>query len=73
MISYLWIYDGVLDASGQRLTLDVEGPRMDRPGMASYQDIFEFVDSDHWILRSQILSDDGGWMQFLEVHHRRLA
>ena len=72
MMTHLWIYEGKLDDSGKSLVLDVEGPRFDGTGMTKYQDIYEIVDHDHWILRSRILGDDGAWHQFMEGHHRRV-
>lgn len=72
MMSHLWIYEGQLDETGHRLILDVEGPRFDGNGMGKYQDILEIVDHDHWILRSQLLGDDGQWHPFMEGHHRRV-
>jgi hypothetical protein len=53
--------------------LDAEGPRFDGQGMAHYQDIIEIVDRDYWILRSQVLGDDGQWLQFMEGHQRRVS
>lgn len=73
MMSHLWLYRGHVDATGKRLTLNVEGPRMAGEGLANYQDIFEIVDRDYWILRSQIQGDDGTWTQFMEGHHRRVC
>jgi hypothetical protein len=73
MMSHLWLYQGQVDSSGKRLVLDVRGPQMAGDGMANYQDIFEIVDRDYWILRSQIQGDDGNWSQFMEGHHRRVA
>lgn len=72
MMTYLWTYDGQLDADGKRLVLDADGPRMDGQGMAKYQDLFEIVSPDHWLLRSQMLGDDGQWQQFMQGHHRRI-
>ena len=73
MMTHLWIYDGQLDGSGRRLVPDVEGPKFDGSGMAKYQDIVEIVGRDHWILKSQMLGDDGQWHQFMEGHHHRMA
>lgn len=72
MMSHLWLYQGQLDDSGKRLVLDVSGPQMSGDGMANYQDIFEVVNRDYWILRSRIQGDDGTWTQFMEGHHRRI-
>jgi hypothetical protein len=71
MMTHLWIYDGAVDTSGKRLIMDVEGPSFDGKGMANYQDIFEIVDRNHWILRSRLQQPDGTWIDFLEGHHRR--
>ncbi len=71
MMDYLSIYNGQKDANG-RLVLNVEGPKFDGSGMTMYQDIFEIVNHDHWILRSQVLNDNGEWMPFMEGHHHRV-
>lgn len=73
MMTHLWLYDGERDSAGSRLTLNTTGPRFDGRGMAQYQDIFEIVDVDHWILRSQMQQEDGTWAQFMEGHHYRLS
>jgi len=71
MMDHLWLYQGQIDPSSNRLVLDVQGPSMDGNGLANYRDIFEIVNRDHWILRSEIQGDDGSWTQFMEGHHRR--
>jgi hypothetical protein len=71
MMTQLWTYKG--QVSGNTLTLDTVGPRFDgQPGGASYQDIVEFVNDDHRVLRSQIQGDDGNWTQFMEAHYHRV-
>ena len=50
----------------------VVGQAFDGSGMGKYQDILEIVDRNHWILRSQLLGDDGQWHPFMEGHHRRV-
>ena len=73
MMTHLWVYDGSLDATGRILTLNAEGPSFVSDGkMAQYQDIIEFVDDDHRILRSQSLGDDGKWNQFMTAHYHRV-
>jgi hypothetical protein len=73
MMTYLWLYDGGLDAAEKVLTLDAEGPSMTDPAkMAKYQDAFEVVNDDHYILRSYLLTDDGKWFQFMTAHYRRV-
>ncbi len=74
MMTYLWVYDGALDAAGKVLTLDSEGPDMATEGkLAKYQDIIELVSDDHRMLRSRVLGDDGKWHQFMTAHYRRTA
>jgi Protein of unknown function (DUF1579) len=69
-MTHLWQYEGTLD--GNVLTLDCEGPSFSEDGkMAKYQDIFEIVDDDHWILRSRLLGEDGKWTDFMEARYRR--
>lgn len=71
VMTHFWIYDGALDADGQILTLDCEGPNFDGPGMLHYQDIIEFVSDDYRTLTSRSLGPDGNWNQFLVAHYRR--
>ena len=62
MMSHLWPYDGALDASSKVLTLDSEGPSFAGNGkMAKYQDIIQFENDDHRILKSRQLGEDGKW------------
>lgn len=72
MMTYLWIYDGALDASERILTLDAEGPNMAEPGrMSRYQDIVEVVSESERLLSSQIQLPDGSWQKFMSVRYRR--
>jgi Protein of unknown function (DUF1579) len=71
MMTHLWIYNGSLDASEKVLTLHTEGPNFSQNSMAKYKDIIEFVSDDHRIITSQILGDDGNWIQFMTAHYRR--
>ena len=72
MMNYLWVYEGSLDDAGSTLTLDVEGPSMSGQGqLQRYQDIIEFKNGDHRLLRSQMLGADGKWQEFMVAHYRR--
>jgi hypothetical protein len=74
MMTWLWIYDGSLDASEKVLTLESEGPSFAGDGkLARYRDIIEIVDRDHRLLRSEMLTDDGSWKRFMTAHYRRKA
>jgi hypothetical protein len=71
VMTYLWLYEGSLDAAQKVLTLNAEGPKFSQDGMAKYKDIIELVSDDHRILTSQVLGDDGKWTQFMTAHYRR--
>lgn len=44
MMAHLWLYRGSLDASGNVLTLDTEGPASSGPGnLARYRNVIEFL------------------------------
>jgi Protein of unknown function (DUF1579) len=72
MMTYLWLYEGELDASETVLTLNAEGPSMLAEGtMAKYKDVIEFKSNDHRVLTSHLLGDDGQWHQFMTANYRR--
>jgi hypothetical protein len=71
MMTHLWPYNGSLDADEKILTLDSEGPNFSQGTITPYKDIIEFASTDHKILTSQILMDDGTWNQFMTGHYYR--
>jgi len=72
MMTYLWVYEGELDSTGNILTLDAEGPSFTGDGkMAKYKDSIEFLSDDHRVLTSRFLGDDGEWHHFMTAHYRR--
>lgn len=72
MMTYLWVYDGELDAAERALTLNSEGPAMTGEGkMAKYKDVIEFKSDDHRVLTSHVLGDDGQWHKFMTGNYRR--
>lgn len=72
MMTYLWLYNGELDAAANALALDSEGPSMTgQDKMAKYRDVIEFKSNDHRTLTSHVLSDDGQWHGFMTVNYRR--
>lgn len=71
MMTHLWVYNGSLDVTEKVLTLDTEGPNFNESRMTKYKDIIEFVSDDHRIMTSQILGEDGNWLQFMTAHYRR--
>ncbi|WP_315791503.1 DUF1579 domain-containing protein [Fischerella sp. JS2] len=72
MMTYLWVYDGEMDAEQRVLTLNAEGPDMTAEGkMAKYKDVIEFKSDDHRVLTSHVLGDDGQWHKFMTANYRR--
>lgn len=72
MMTYLWVYDGELDADERVLTLNAEGPSMTAEGkMAKYKDAIKFKSNDHRVLTSYALGDDGQWHKFMTANYRR--
>jgi hypothetical protein len=72
MMTFMWVYEGELDAERRVLTLNADGPDMLAPDkMAKYQDVVELVSEDHRTLTSRVLRDDGQWQEFMKMHFRR--
>jgi hypothetical protein len=72
MMTYLWMYNGEMDAHERVLTLNSEGPAMSGDGkMAKYKDVIEVKSNDHRVMTSHVLGDDGQWHQFMTVNYRR--
>jgi hypothetical protein len=72
MMTYLWVYEGTLDANERMLTLEVEGPDFEVEGkMRLYRDVIEFINDDHRTLTSYLRGEDGQWSEFMKAHYHR--
>jgi hypothetical protein len=72
MMTYLWVYDGELDAGEMVLTLNSNGPSMtDDEKLGKYKDTIELKSDNHRILTSHTLRDDGQWQHFMTAHYWR--
>lgn len=72
MMTWLWVYDGQLDAGTNTIQLDTQGPRFDgQPGQQAYVDHYQIVDRDTWILRSFTRTTDGLSAPFMTATYRR--
>ena len=66
MMNHLWQYEGTVDSSGNKLTLEAEGPNFVEPGkMAKFRDSYEFKSADHIIATSSVQGADGKWITFM--------
>ncbi len=73
MSSHLWKYVGTLSADGKTMTLNCEGPHMEKDGeTANYRDVIEIVDKNHRTLTSFGQGDDGEWCQFMKANLTRV-
>jgi hypothetical protein len=72
MMAYMWIYDGSLDAAGEVLTLESDGPSFTAEGqMGKYKDEITFDGEDRRVMTSRYLADDGEWRLFMTSSYRR--
>lgn len=68
MSSHLWKYVGTLSNDGKTMTLNCEGPHMEKDGeTANYRDVIEIIDKNHRTMTSFGQGDDGQWCQFMKV------
>lgn len=72
MINFMWHYEGTVDESGKKLTLNAEGPNMSGDGkMANYRDAYEFKDDDTIVATSSLQGPDGKWAVMMEGTAKR--
>ncbi|MDR6756047.1 hypothetical protein J2Y48_001337 [Mycoplana sp. BE70] len=72
MMNYLWHYEGVLEPTGDLLTLHSEGPDFKNEGKkVPYQDIITFIDDRHRTLTALVRQNDGSWDKMMEMHYWR--
>lgn len=72
MMTYLWVYEGSLDAAENVLTLNAEGPNFSgERTMMKYKDVIAVKSHDHRVLTSHLLGDGGNWQGFMTANYRR--
>ncbi len=73
MSSHLWKYVGELSADGKTMTLNCEGPHMEKDGeTANYRDVIEIIDDNHRTLTSYGQDEKGEWHQFMKANYYRV-
>jgi hypothetical protein len=71
--SHIWQYRGTLSEDGKTMTLDCEGPHMEKDGeTANYRDVMTIVDANHRTYTSSGQDDEGNWHQFMQSTYTRL-
>lgn len=74
MMSYLWIYEGTMDADQRVLTLASDGPSFEVEGkMAKYRDIVTIINDDERVLTGNFLGEDGQWHEMMKMTFRRAS
>lgn len=74
-MSYLWVYEGTLNESKTRLTLNSEGPMPDgeNVNMVKVKEIIEIRGPNERTFSSSILGNDGEWKQLFITTSRRVG
>lgn len=72
MTNHMWLYEGNLDESGNKLTLEAEGPNFMADGkLTKFRDAYEFKTPDDIIVTSSVLGEDGQWFTFMSGESKR--
>jgi hypothetical protein len=66
-----WIYEGGLDKSGKKLTLEADGPNVLTGKTTRFRDAYEVKSPDHIVVTSEMLGDDGQWVGFMTGNMKR--
>ncbi len=72
MTSHMWIYEGAVDETGNKLVLEAKGPNFMADGkLTKFRDAYEFKSPDHIIVTSSLLGEDGRWITFMSGESKR--
>jgi Protein of unknown function (DUF1579) len=69
----LWQYEGSMDSSGKKLTLNTEGPSMMDPSKrVKYREVLELKDQNHKVFTSEMETADGKWQPIVTITYERV-
>jgi len=71
MDSTMWKYEGAMDATGKKLTLETEGPSPVDGKLTKFREVLELVDQDHKTFTSYMVDDQGKETKFVVMEYRR--
>jgi hypothetical protein len=67
LINHMWHYEGAVDKSGKKMTLEAVGPSMTGDGkMMKYRDACEFTDDDTIIATSSMQGEGEKWILIMK-------
>lgn len=73
MSGYRWLAEGTVDDTGNKLTMETEGPFPFRDApLSRFQDVTEFKSADHKVFTSSIQEEDGSWTILMKFEAKRL-
>ena len=73
MSSHLWKFAGRLSDNGKTMTLDCEGPDMEKDGeTALYRDVIELADADHRTTTTYGQDEKGEWQEMMKTTYTRV-
>jgi hypothetical protein len=73
MTSFMWQYEGSVDATGKILTLRADGPNFAGDGsLTQFEDIYEFKSDKQIILTSRMKVKQDEWLTFMSGTATRL-
>jgi uncharacterized protein DUF1579 len=71
MTSHIWRLEGTLDATGNVLTCETEGPVPDPERPSKFREVTELRGPDHKVFTSSLLGPDDSWNTVMTINIRR--
>ncbi len=71
MTSHLWVYEGTVDESGKKLTLEASGPCPIQGKVIKFRDVTEFKSDTERTFTSSSMGEDGKWVNHVKGVSRK--